>query len=304
MSQDGIFLGEICMKLGLIGLMAASLMFGVSSAEAKPVATKTWTLGGFAHPESVDFDLAHGVFYVSSIGGGPLDKDGNGYISKVSKDGKMLEEKWISGLNGPKGIVISGFKMFVSDIDQLIEIDTRTKAVVKYDAAGAKFLNDTAIDAAGNVYVSDIAKSTIWQLQDGKMSVWYDKPGMQNPNGLRVIRGNKLLVAGFGTGMHDDGAMDVNGNLFTIDLNTKELKAYGDGRPVGTLDGLERDYHGGFFATDFNHGALYDIHKDGSFDTILTLKPGSADMDANDFGTTVVIPQMLENQIEGYTIKW
>ena len=292
------------MKLGLIGLMAASLMFGIANAEAKPVATKKWTLGGFAHPESVKLDLAHGVLYVTSIGGGPLDKDGNGFISKVSKDGKMLEEKWITGLNGPKGIVISGFKMYVTDIDQMIEIDTRTKVVVKYDAVGAKFLNDPAIDAEGNVYASDIAKSTIWQLKDGKMSVWYDKPGMQNPNGLRVIRGDKLLVAGFGTGMHDDGAMDKNGNLFTIDLKTKELKNFGDGRPVGTLDGLERDYHHGFFATDFNHGALYDIQRDGSFATILTLKPGSADMDQYDFGKTVVIPQMLENQVDGYSVQW
>ena len=60
------------MKLGLIGLMAASLMFGIANADAKPVATKKWTLGGFAHPESVKLDLAHGVLYVTSIGGRPF----------------------------------------------------------------------------------------------------------------------------------------------------------------------------------------------------------------------------------------
>jgi sugar lactone lactonase YvrE len=298
---------RVMMKLGLVGLVAASLLIGVAASPvmAKAVVTKKWTLGGFAHPESVDLDLAHGVLYVTSIGGGPLDKDGNGFISKVSKNGKMLEEKWITGLNGPKGIVMSGFKMFVTDIDQLIEIDTRTgKIVSKYDAAGAKFLNDPAIDAQGNVYVSDIAKSTIWQLKDGKMAIWYDKPGLQNPNGLRVIRGDKLLVAGFGTGMHDDGSMDTKGNLFTIDLKTKELKNLGDGRGIGALDGLERNGRDGFYATDFNAGALYDIHKDGSFETLLDLKAGSADMDQFNNGHTVVIPQMLENEIEGYSVKW
>jgi hypothetical protein len=292
------------MKLGLVGLIAASLMFGVSSAEAKPVATKTWTLGGFAHPESVDFDLAHGIFIVSNLNGKPLDKDGNGYLSKVSHDGKMIQEKWITGLNAPKGIVMQGFKLYVSDIDQLVEVDTRTSKVTKYDAVGAKFLNDTAIDADGNVYVSDIAKATIWQLKDGKMSLWYDKSDLMNPNGLRVIRGNKLLVAGYGRGLHDDDSTDTPGHLLTIDLKTKELKDLGDARPVGNLDGLERDYHGGFFATDFFHGALYDIHKDGSFDTLLTLKPGSSDMDANDNGKSIVIPQMLENEITGYSVKW
>jgi hypothetical protein len=293
------------MKFGLVGLVAASLLLGVSVANAHTVVTKKWTLGGFQHPESVDLDLAHGVLYVTSIGGGPLDKDGNGFISKVSKDGKMLEEKWITGLNGPKGIVMNGFKMYVTDIDQLVEIDTRTgKVVAKYDATGAKFLNDPAVDAEGNVYASDIAKATIWQLKDGKMSLWYDKPGLQNPNGLRVIRGDKLLVAGFGTGMHDDGAMDTKGSLLVIDLKTKELSKLGDGQGIGALDGLERNGRDGFYATDFNAGALYNIHRDGSFEQLLDLPAGSADMDQFNNGHTVVIPQMLENQIEGYSVKW
>jgi hypothetical protein len=293
------------MKIGLVGLVAASLLLSVSGVNAHTVATKKWTLGGFSHPESVDLDLAHGVLYVSNIGGKPLDKDGNGFIAKVSKDGKMLEQNWVTGLNAPKGIVMSGFKLFVSDIDQLVEVDTRTgKIVAKYDAVGAKFLNDTAIDADGNVYVSDIAKATIWQLKDGKMSLWYDKADLMNPNGLRVIKGDKLLVAGYGRGLHDDDSSDKLGNLLTIDLKTKELKNLGDGRPVGNLDGLERNGRDGFFATDFYAGALYDIKKDGSFETVLDLPGGSSDMDQFDNGHTVVIPQMLENQIEGYSVKW
>lgn len=293
------------MKFGVIGFVAAGLLLSASLVQAHTVATKKWTLGGFAHPESVDLDLAHGVLYVTSIGGGPLDKDGNGYISKVSKDGKMLEQNWITGLNGPKGMVMNGFKLYVSDIDQLVEIDTRTgKVVAKYDAVGAKFLNDTAVDAEGNVYVSDIAKSTIWQLKDGKMAIWYEKPGMQNPNGLRVIRGDKLLVAGFGTGMHDDGAMDTKGNLLVIDLKTKDLTNLGGGQGIGALDGLERNGRDGFYATDFNAGALYNINRDGSFETVLDSKAGSADMDQFNNGHTVVIPQMLENEVEGYSVKW
>ena len=83
-------------------------------------------LGGFSHPESVDLDIPHQVFYVSNLGGAPLDKDGNGFISKVSRDGKLLQLKWIEGLNAPKGMVMNGFTLYVSDIDKLVEIDTRT----------------------------------------------------------------------------------------------------------------------------------------------------------------------------------
>jgi hypothetical protein len=299
--------GVDAMKTCLVGLVAAGLMLGVSIAPAvaKDVVTKNWTLGGFAHPESVQLDVSHDVLYVSNIGGKPLDKDGNGYIATVSKDGKLLNKGWVTGLNAPKGMVIDGFKLFVSDIDQLVEIDTRTgKVTQKYDAPGAVFLNDTAVDTDGNVYVSDIGKRTIWQLKDGKMAVWYDKADLMHPNGLRVIRGDRLLVAGFGSGMHDDGAMDKQGNLLTINLKTKELKNLGNGTPVGNLDGLERNGRTGFYATDFNAGALYSIQLDGSFETLLDLKAGSADMDVYDFGHTVVIPQMLEDEITNYSVKW
>jgi hypothetical protein len=292
------------MRIGLVGFLAAGLVVSASMAQATDV-KKLWTLGGFAHPESVKLDLAHNVLYVSSIHGKPLDKDGVGFISKVSRNGKMEQLDWVAGLNAPKGMVIDGFKLYVSDIDRLVEIDTRIGKITNmYPAEGAVFLNDTAVDAEGNVYVSDIAKRTIWQMKDGKMALWYDKPDLMHPNGLRVIRGDKLLVAGYGVGMHDDESTDKSGSLLTIDLKTKELKNLGDGRPVGNLDGLERDGRDGFYSTDFHAGAFYHIHRDGSFETLLDLKPGSSDLDQFDNGHEVVIPQMLENEVTAYSVMW
>jgi hypothetical protein len=291
------------MKSKLAGLCAFVMLAGAASAPGLAETKEKWSLSGFSHPESVDLDIAHQVFYVSNINGGPLDKDGNGFISKVSRDGKLIALKWIEGLNAPKGIVMQGFNMYVTDIDRLIQIDTRSGKITNtYPAEGAKFLNDPAIDADGNVYVTDIALRKIWQLKDGKMSVWYDNPDLMHVNGLRVIHGNKLLVAGFGKGMHDDDTTDVLGNLFTIDLKTKEMKNLGDGRPVGNLDGLERDAHGNFLATDFSRGGLYRIHKDGSFEKLLDMKKGSSDLDVIDRGSTAVVPHMLEDTITAYSV--
>ena len=270
-----------------------------ASAETKEI----WSLSGFSHPESVDLDIPHQVLYVSNIGGAPLDKDGNGFISRLSRDGKLLDLKWIEGLNAPKGMVMQGLKLWVTDIDRLVEIDTsQGKITNTYPAEGAVFLNDPAVDAKGNVYVSDIAKRKIWQLQDGKMSIWYDGDDLMHVNGMRVIYGGKLLVAGWGRGMHDDGSTDSLGNLFTISLKTKAIENFGDGRPVGNLDGLERDAHGEFLATDFISGGLMRIHKDGSFETLVDLAPGSADLDAIDKGHTAIVPRMQEDTVTAYAV--
>lgn len=292
------------MKSNLLAFAAATafVAFGTISTQAHTV--EKWMLGGFSHPESVELDLSHNVYYVSNVNGGPLDVDGNGFISKMTTDGKMDKLKWVEGLNAPKGMVIDGFKLYVSDINKLVEIDTRTGRIEnRYDAPGSVFLNDTAVDENGNVYVSDIAKKKIWQMKDGKMSVWYEKDDLMHPNGLRVIQGNKLLVAGWGKDMQDDGSTKVLGNLLTIDLNTKELKSLGSGEPVGNLDGLERDAHGGFLVTDFMKGALMRVGKDGSSEMLMDLNAGSADLDVNMNGHLAVVPVMMDDNVRAIWVE-
>ena len=291
-------LKNVCCVTAAVFVMATAVHAGMDA----PLKTK-WTLAGFSHPESVYLDIPQQVLYVSNVNGGPLDKDGNGFISKVSRDGKFIALKWIEGLNAPKGMVMRGHTLYVTDIDKLVEIDTMAgKITNSYPAEGAVFLNDPAVDAAGNVYVSDIAKRKIWQLKDGKMSIWLDKEDLMHINGLRVIYGGKLLVAGWGREMQDDGSTKTPGNLMTIDLKTKELKNLGAGQPVGNLDGIGRDAHGNFLVTDFIKGALYRIHKDGTFETLIDLPAGSADLDVIDKGQTAVIPVMMEDTVTAYDI--
>ena len=291
------------MKSQWRAMYLGGLLLAFAAAPALAETKEMWSLGGFSHPESVDLDIPHQVLYVSNIGGAPLDKDGNGFISRLSRDGKLLDLKWIEGLNAPKGMVMQGLKLWVTDIDRLVEIDTSLAKITNtYAADGAVFLNDPAVDAKGNVYVSDIAKRKIWKLQDGKMSIWYDGDDLMHVNGMRVIYGGKLLVAGWGRNMKDDGSTETPGNLFTINLKTKAIDNFGDGRPVGNLDGLERDAHGEFLATDFISGALIRIHKDGSFETLVDLAPGSADLDVIDKGHTAIVPRMLEDTVTAYSV--
>ena len=82
--------------------LAASLLITAAAAAQVPQVEKVTESSGFNNPESIVKDDANNVIYVSNVNGNPTDKDNNGYISKVSLDGKILTQKWIEGLNGPK----------------------------------------------------------------------------------------------------------------------------------------------------------------------------------------------------------
>ncbi len=110
---------------------------------------QVWETAGFETPESALYDAASKTIYVSNVAGNPPDKDGNGFISKVSPEGKVTELKWATGLDAPKGLAIVGGKLYAADVDQLAEIDLATgKVLTKYPAKDAKFLNDVAADSA------------------------------------------------------------------------------------------------------------------------------------------------------------
>ena len=65
---------------------------------------------GLATPESVLHDRTADVYLVSNVNGAPVDKDDNGFISRLSPHGSVVELKWIDGadedvtLNAPKGM--------------------------------------------------------------------------------------------------------------------------------------------------------------------------------------------------------
>ena len=126
--------------LFLLSLTAAGAAAGETRLE--PI----WTLKGLSAPESVAVSADGSFLYVSNVNGEADAADGNGFISRVSVDGKMLEEKWAMGLDGPKGLVLKGARLFVTDITRVVELDAATgKRVAAHDVPGAKFLNDAAL---------------------------------------------------------------------------------------------------------------------------------------------------------------
>jgi sugar lactone lactonase YvrE len=274
----------------------------LASAES-PILVPAWnTQTVFQQPESVVYDSQRDLLFVSNVNGAPNEVDGNGYISQLSVDGKLIEQHWLTGLNAPKGLAIVGDTLYVADINQLVVIDIKHKKISKrYPVSDAKFLNDVVADSAGNVYVSDMLTDTIHRLTQGKLEVWLHDDALEYPNGL-LIEGGNLIVASWGV-MTDGFVTDIAGHLKTIDIASKKIQSLGDKTPVGYLDGLESDGEGNYFVTDWMVGKLLHIEPSGISKTLISLEPGSADLTVLPQQKLVIIPIMLSSNIVAYRIK-
>lgn len=285
----------------LLGLF--SLLIPLFASAASPILVPAWqTEIVLEHPESVIYDSQREHLYISNVNGAPNEADGNGYISQLSLDGKLIKQHWITGLNAPKGMAIVDDILYVADINELVAIDLKNNKIsMRYPAPNAKFLNDVAADAKGNVYVSDMFTNTLHRLSQGTFEIWLHDDALQAPNGL-LVEGNNLIVASWGN-ITDGFATDIAGHLKTIDIASKKISSLGNGTSVGNLDGLEPDGKGNYFVTDWMIGKLLYITPAGNSTTLIKLDQGSADLTVLPQQNLIIIPMMLSNNILAYRIK-
>ena len=292
-------------KLKISKIICSILIITISTiANALPELTKLWeTKADFKLPESVIYDKKNDILYVSNMQDDPFKKDKNGFISKVDLDGNIVKLKWVKGLNAPKGLAISKGKLYVGDVDQLVEIDIATgKVIKKHDANGAALLNDVAVDTIGNIYVSDTFTDTIYRLNKfSQLTKWLYSPQLQAPNGLYYEKG-QLIVGSWGHPTDGWETAEV-GHLKTISLKTKKIKSLGNGKAVGNLDGVESDGKGAYYVADWVGGKLLHIKRTGKFKEVLKLSQGVADHEVILEKNIIVIPMMLDGRLVAYKIN-
>lgn len=264
--------------------------------------TPIWaTPAEFQNPESVIYDRKRDIFYVSNVNGQAGEKDGNGFISQLDPGGVARAVQWVSGLDAPKGMGISGDKLYVADIGTLVEIDLGTGAVSnRYAAPGAKFLNDVTVDENGNVYVSDMMTNTIHRLSGGTIEVWLGAPELENPNGL-YADGDKLYVGCWGV-MQEGFATLVPGRIKVVSLKDKSIADFGSGKPIGNMDGIELLAGGSVLATDWMAGSLLVVSPSGEVSQLADLNQGSADLEYVADKKLAVVPMMSDNTVVAYRL--
>lgn len=269
-----------------------------SDSPLKPV----WSIKeGLDAPESAQYDPDTKLIYVSNVGGKPTEKDGKGWISRVTPDGKLKDAKWVEGLNAPKGIRIARGVLWVSDLTELVAIDIGKGEIVKrVEVPSAKFLNDVAIDGK-YVYVSDTFASKIYRYDGKEVTVFAEGDDLECPNGLLIDDG-KLIVAAWGKITKPDVAgTDVPGKLFSLDLSTKKREVITP-KPLGNLDGLEADGGGNYLVSDWVAGRVYRVGADGKPIGIIAGVKGAADFAYIGDLHMLVLPGMQENALYGFDL--
>ncbi len=187
------------LKSAILCLLCAASPF-LRAAAQQPTLEKLWTSDTTLRvPESVYFDAKRNVLYVANIDGAPWGKDGKGFISRMTPEGKITDLKWVEGLNAPKGMGVHGNNLYVADLDAVVVIDIAKGAIVTRHAInGAMNLNDVTVSPNGTVYVSDSKMKKVHTFENGKSAELLDsaKSGLRGPNGLLFHQGQLLVLDG------------------------------------------------------------------------------------------------------------
>lgn len=292
---------KIYLKQSLMGVAAAAALYSCAPQKTEEVVeetvveTKTPTLtllweteASLPTNESVLFDEATGTIYVSNIGGmDPQAKDGKGSIAIIDKDGKIVSPVWVGGLNSPKGMAISNGKLYVTDIDELVEIDIATAKVSNtWKVEGAEFLNDVAAHN-GTVYFTDMNTGKVHSYADGAIATVSE--GNASINGIAVA-GDGTVYGLDGSGLkmwHSDGSsMVVNSN-------------------VTGGDGLVILGDGNFIASRWQ-GEIWFASAEGQTMMLDTkaAESNTADIGYNAADKIVYVPTFFKNKVAAYKLDY
>ena len=272
-------------------ILSMALALSLGSAFCQTLTLKWKSDATLPVSESVAFDSKNNVLYVSCIDGKPEEKDGKGYIGKVSPDGKVVAAQWVSGLDAPKGLGIYKDNLYVADVTKIVTINIPTgKITGSLEVPGSKFLNDIAVDSKGNVYASDTQTGKIHVLKDGKVDVFFESSEFKGLNGVLCV-GNDFYVVDFATGTFYKLTADKK---LSVVFKTAEGA---DGIvPIGNNEYLVSSWH----------GEVYLVNEKGEAKKLIDTKEekiNAADIEYDAKTKTLYVPTFFANGVSAYTLS-
>jgi sugar lactone lactonase YvrE len=273
---------------------------------------RTATVSGFKTPESVRYDSANDVFYVSNINGSPLAKDNNGFISRMKADGTIDSLELIAGgrggvtLNAPKGLALIGDTLWVVDIDAVRAFNVRTGvtvATVDLSSYHALFLNDICVGGDGALYVTD----TGIQPSGSGMA-----PVAGSQRIFRIDAAHRATIALASDSLHWPNGItwDKSGKRFIVVPYDKvpQLLAWRPGTPQpvtigygsGQYDGVEILADRRLIVTSWADSTV--SIRDGNVRESIRALPSPADIGIDTRRMHIAVPLLTKDRVEIITI--
>ena len=274
-------LHRLCLGVPCAVFAAASLVPVLAQtppSRATPAPPALWTVtADIASPESAFYDAASNSVFVSNINGGVTDKDGNGYISRLTPEGTCRQRE-------------------VGDRPQRTERapERRRNPVGGRHRRGRRHRDrQRAHHVAREDRRRDVPQRSgdrarrhhlrvrlhegprIYAVKDGKASIFVEgEDAIETPNGV-LVDGNRVIVGSMGLGVFGPpggrgrgAGAPAGGRLFAFDRTTK-VRTVITPQPVGGIDGIELDGSGGYLVTDVFGSRLLQVSASGTARTLL-----------------------------------
>ena len=274
-------------KINVLLIFFAVLGVQLTNAQEKKIEVIWESKEQLPTPESVLYYPKDNVLFVSLIDGSGSEKDGKGGVALLNTDGSIKNATWVTGLNAPKGLAIHKGLLYIADITDVIVVDVVTGNVIdEIPVEGSTFLNDVTVDDSGIVYISDTRENKIFQLRNGKASLYLDN--VPSVNGLKAEGGKLLALAGK--------------EFWSIDAN-KKVTVFTKGFDQGG-DGLEPVGNGDYIVTCWV-GLVYYVKANGEIQKMLDVqgKMNTADLGYNQKEGVLYIPTFNSNSVVTYKLK-
>lgn len=267
---------------------------------------------GLSTPESVLWDAARRVWYVSNINGSPTARDDNGFIVRLGANGGPVDSlPFISGtddditLNAPKGMALRADTLWVTDIDAVRGFDVTTGmhvADIDLSSQKATFLNDIAVSSEGALYITDSGiafaadgamihpgRSRVFEIRDRTVRQAVVLPRQSAANGIAWHPAlNAWLIVGFNTP-----------NIYSWVTGAKEATVVGTGPGGG--DGIVILADGSALYTSWADSSL-TLFANGMSTTMRRGLNAPADLGYDPRRNLVAVPLFSDNRVEFWPV--
>jgi hypothetical protein len=279
---------------------------------------------GFAGPGSVLHDPVEDVYLVANANGGRSDKNGDGFVSRVSPLGQVLDLKWLDGaepgvtLHGPGGMAILADTLFVADAGCLRRFHRVTGQPFRgtcLDPAAAPSDAATTVsdaDTTGNgptITLSDVATTSWGDLFFSEVdftlaagAVYIMKSTAEVPQILATADGTRLEGDALGG---PRGLCSDEEGLLVVTFGSGELfRVTRGGERIQLLEPSELKLHGvlsmgdqGVLVSSWADSAVYLVAPDGSLSVVVPSVETPAAMGYDAERGRILIPLLAADEL-------